>query len=115
MHFVGVGIFIAAGSCAIHDGVVVVVVREDVETRETTAPLPQDLESAHRLIAKLLSSEASLREELDQSSKREKILHDSGTPQLVTPAQLLKNAQLWFWFGPEFCLRAAISLLEQHR
>ena len=47
-----------------------------METRKTTAPLPQDLESAHRLIAELLSSEASLREELDQSSKREKILHD---------------------------------------
>lgn len=47
-----------------------------METRETTAPLPQDLESAHRLIVKLLSSEASLREELHQSSKREKILHD---------------------------------------
>lgn len=56
---------------------------EDVETEQTTAPLPQDLESAHQLIAGLLGSEATLREtenvlreELDQFSKRESELRD---------------------------------------
>jgi transposase len=44
-----------------------------VETQKTTAPLPQDLESAHRLIAELLSNEASLR---DQFGKRESALCD---------------------------------------
>jgi transposase len=42
-----------------------------VETQQTTAPLPQDLESAHRLIAELLRCEASLR---DQFGKRESAL-----------------------------------------
>lgn len=67
--FVWVEIFTTTHACAIHDGVVVVMVSEDVETQETTAPLPQDLESAHRLIASLYG-------DLDQSNKREKILHD---------------------------------------
>jgi transposase len=56
--FVVVETFIATQACAIHDGVVVVVVSEDVETQETTAPLPQDLESAHRLIAELMQRES---------------------------------------------------------
>lgn len=60
--FVGVVIFVVAGDCAIHDGVVVVVVREDVETQETTAPLPQDLQSAHRLIAELMRRESEFLE-----------------------------------------------------
>jgi transposase len=47
-----------------------------VETQGTTAPLPQDLESAHRLIAELLGSETTLRSELDLSTRREQILHE---------------------------------------
>lgn len=35
-------------------------VSEDVETQKTTAPLPQDLESAHRLIADLMQRESEL-------------------------------------------------------
>ena len=38
------------------------VVGEDVETQETTAPLPQDLDSAHRLIAELMRRESDLLE-----------------------------------------------------
>lgn len=40
-----------------------------METQETTAPLPQDLESAHRVIAALYG-------DLDQSTKREHVLHE---------------------------------------
>jgi transposase len=47
-----------------------------VETQETTAPLPRDLESAHRLIAELLGSETTLRSELDLSTRREQVLHE---------------------------------------
>jgi len=47
-----------------------------VETQRTTAPLAQDLKSAHRLIAELLGSETTLRRELDLSTRREKILHE---------------------------------------
>jgi transposase len=39
-----------------------VVVREDVETQRSTAPLPQDLESAHRLIAELMRREGEFLE-----------------------------------------------------
>jgi len=47
-----------------------------VETQKTTAPLPQDLESAHQLIAALLGSETTLRSELDLSTRREQVLHE---------------------------------------
>ena len=40
-----------------------------METQETTGPLPQDLQSAHQLIAALYG-------DLDQSSKRESVLHE---------------------------------------
>jgi transposase len=40
-----------------------------VETQETTGPLPRDLTSAHQLIAALYG-------DLDQSSKRERVLHE---------------------------------------
>lgn len=46
----------------------------DVDAQETTAPLPQDLESAHRLIAELMRRENQLSEKLDQSSQRETVL-----------------------------------------
>lgn len=38
------------------------VVREDVETQRTTAPLPENLESAHRLIAELMHREGEFLE-----------------------------------------------------
>jgi transposase len=47
-----------------------------VETQGTTAPLPQDLEGAHRLIAALLGSETELRGELDLATRRERVLHE---------------------------------------
>lgn len=47
-----------------------------METQETTAPLPRDLESAHRLIVELLGSETTLRSELDLSTRREQVLHE---------------------------------------
>ena len=40
-----------------------------METQETTGPLPRDLQSAHQLIAALYG-------DLDQSSKRESVLHE---------------------------------------
>ena len=52
-------------------------------SEDTTALLPSDLESAHRLIASLFSDldhstrrESTLREQIDESSKRERILHE---------------------------------------
>lgn len=54
-----------------------------METPGTTAPLPQDLESAHQLIAALFGDlgqssqrESVLRERIDESSKREHVLHE---------------------------------------
>jgi transposase len=47
-----------------------------VETQGTTEPLPQDLKSAHQLIAQLLGSETTLRGELDLSTRREQVLHE---------------------------------------
>ncbi|RMF00786.1 MAG: IS66 family transposase [Alphaproteobacteria bacterium] len=61
--------FIAANDCAIHSSVVVVVV-SDVDVRETTAPLPQDLESAHRLIAELVQRESVLCKQVEADQRR---------------------------------------------
>jgi transposase len=60
----------------------VVVVSRDVEIQEMTASLPQDLESAHQLIAALYGDRDRLRtragvlhEQIGESSKREHVLH----------------------------------------
>jgi transposase len=63
--------------------VVVVVGLGDVDTQEATGPLPQDLQSAHQLIAALYGDldqssqrESVLHEQIDESSKREHVLHE---------------------------------------
>lgn len=67
--FLVVVIFVTARRCAIHGDVVVVVV-SDVEMQETTAPLPQDLESAHRLIADLMQRESVLCKQVDEDQRK---------------------------------------------
>jgi transposase len=47
-----------------------VVVREDVETQETTAPFPQDLENAHRLIAELMQRESVLCKQVNEDQRK---------------------------------------------
>jgi transposase len=54
-----------------------------VDTQATTGPLPQDLKSAHQLIAALYGDldqssqrESVLHEQIDESSKREHVLHE---------------------------------------